>query len=233
MSSHQKLNNSNIALGRIFAILILIAFFLFIYWVNPQPVREVTHLLSTGNLAGSIEYIRSFGAYAALVSFVIITCINITAIFPNIFMLAATGILFGVVKGTIISWAAESFGVIISFLLMRYFFHDYAHRVIIRSHALQKVDEFSGTNGFKIMLIARTIPFIPSGIITALGAFSSISIKDYVLATFIGKIPSAWIEVTLGHDLASYHEHMARLAVLVLISALSYGFYCWHKNKQK
>ncbi len=230
MSIDNKPNGNRLAV-RAVALAVLIAFSWLIYWLNPDPLRKIITLLVTGNVTGSIEYIRSFGPYAALVSFVIITGINITAVFPNIFMLAAAGIIFGVVEGTIISWLAESVGVIISFGLMRYFFRDYAHQVIVRSNALKKVDDFSGSNGFKIMIIARSLPFVPSGIITALGAVSSISGKDYILATLIGKIPSAWIEVTVGHDLASYHENMTRLCILVLISVVSYGIFSWAKNR--
>ena len=145
-------------------------------------------------------------------------------------MLAANGILFGIFEGTMISWAAESLGVIISFLYMRYFLRDQAHALIARSNALSQLEEISGKNGLLWMVIARSIPFIPSGLITAIGAISAISIRDYVIATFIGKLPSAWIEVTIGHDLASYREHGGRLALLLIASALAYGLY-WRKQK--
>jgi len=189
-------------------------------------------LLFKGNIVDSIKYIRSFGPYAVLVSFSIIVFINSVAVLPNILILAANGIIFGIVKGTLISWTAESVGVIISFAVMRYFFRDYAQRVITRSNALQQVNNFSGKKGFQIMLIARSIPFIPSGLITALGALSNIGWRDYILATLIGKLPSAWIEVTLGHDLASYHRHTMRLTLLIVISVAAYGSYLRYKKKQ-
>lgn len=219
-------------MNRIVMLIILAACTLLVYWINPEPLRKISQLLLTGDIAGSIDYIRSFGPYAALVSFGIIVFINTVAVLPNIFILAANGIIFGVVEGTLISWVAESVGVIISFLLMRYLFQDYAHQVIVRSNAMKKVDDFSGKNGFQIMLIARSIPFIPSGLITALGALSSIRIRDYVLATFIGKLPSAWIEVTLGHDLTSYREHTLRLTLLILISIAAYWGFSWYKKRQ-
>ena len=131
-----------------------------------------------------------------------------------------------------ISWLAESVGVIISFALMRYLFRDSAESVITRSNALKRIDEFSGKKGFRVMLLARTIPYIPSGLITALGALSSISLADYIMATFIGKLPSALIEVTLGHDLLSYREHIVRLTVLLVISGLAYYFFVRHKGKE-
>jgi uncharacterized membrane protein YdjX (TVP38/TMEM64 family) len=224
--------NQNQTKNRVFLLAVLMAGILLIYLLNPEPLRKFIQLLFRKDIADSIEYIRSFGPYAVLVSFGIIVFINSVAVLPNILILAANGIIFGVVKGTLISWIAESVGVIISFAFMRYFFRDYAHKVIVRSNALQKVNDFSGKNGFQIMLLARSIPFIPSGLITALGVFSGISWRDYILATFIGKLPSAWIEVTLGHDLASYREHTMRLTLLILISVVAYGSYLWYKRKQ-
>ena len=203
------------------------------YWLNPQPVHDIMNLLLARDLQASIEYIRLLGSSAALVTFAIILFINITAILPNIFILAAAGIIFGEIEGALIAWAAESAGVIISFLLMRYFFQDHAQKLITRSSILKQANDFSGANGRKVMITARCIPFIPSGLITALGAASSITLADYAVATVIGKLPSAWIEVTLGHDLASYHENMTRLTLIILLSAGAYGVYWWKNRKSR
>lgn len=218
---------------RLLAIALLIGFLFLVYWLNPKPMHEIMNLLLAKDINASIEYIRLLGNSAALVTFAIILFINITAILPNIFILAAAGIIFGEIEGTLIAWAAESTGVTISFLLMRYFFQDHAQKLIMRSNVLKQANDFGGENGFKVMITARVIPFIPSGIITALGAASTIKLSDYVLATIIGKLPSAWIEVTVGHDLASYHENMTRLTVIILISAIAYGIYWWKNHKSR
>lgn len=224
--------NQNQAKNRLLILAVFIICILFIYWLKPESLHKVIQMLLAGDLEASIEYIRSYGPYAAVVSFLIVVFINTVAVLPNIFILAANGIIFGIVEGTLISWIAETVGVVISFVFMRYFFQDYAHRVIVRSNSLQKVNDFSGKKGFQIMVIARSIPFVPSGLITALGALSDISLKDYILATLIGKFPSALIEVTLGHDLASYRENSMRLTIVILISVAAYGGYLWYKKKK-
>ena len=212
--------------------LLLLLFLLFLsYYMNPGPWQKIFALLLSGDLTNIIDYIRSFGPYAMLISFLMIVLINIVAVLPNIFFLAANGILFGIIPGTILSWLAESTGVIISFALMRYFGRDCTTALIKRNNLLTKVDEYSGKNGFKIMIIARSIPFVPSGIITALGAVSEIRKRDYIFATLLGKLPSAFIEVSIGHDLASYHEHSMRLTILVLVALSAYGIHLWHKKK--
>ncbi|MBP2626978.1 MAG: associated protein [Firmicutes bacterium] len=201
------------------------------YLLAPEFMHRMTHLFLKGNIAGSIEFIRSYGSYAMLVSFLIIVFINIAAVLPNVLIVAATGVIFGVVEGTLISWIGESIGVIISFILMRYLFRSNAQSIIARSKGLKKIDDFSGKKGFRIMLLARSIPYIPSGLITALGALSSIGLADYSIATFIGKLPSALIEVMLGHDLLSYREHIGRVTLLLVIPALAYYLFVHYQKR--
>lgn len=202
------------------------------YLLAPEFINRMTHLFLHGNIAGSIEFIQSYGPYAMLVSFLIIVFINIVAVLPNFLIVAANGVIFGVVEGTLISWIGESVGVIISFLLMRYLFRTNAQSIIARNKGLKRIDDFSGKRGLQIMLVARSIPYVPSGLITAIGALSSIGLTDYIIATFIGKLPSALIEVTLGHDLLSYREHIVRLTLLTVISALAYYLFVHHKKNQ-
>jgi len=202
------------------------------YLLAPEFMHKITHLFLQHDVVGSIEFIRSYGSYAILISFLIIVFINVVAVLPNILIVTATGVIFGVVEGTLISWIGESVGVIISFVLMRYLFRENAQSIIARSQSLKQIDDFSGEKGLWIMLVARSIPYVPSGLITALGALSRIGVRDYVIATFLGKLPSALIEVTLGHDLLSYRDHIGRLSVLLVLSALAYYFFV-HKKKNK
>lgn len=202
------------------------------YFLNPLFFQTLTELLAKGDVKSTLEFLRSYGSYAMLVSFAIVVLINTLGFLPNIFFLAANGILFGIVWGTIISWLAECVGATISFLLMRYLFKDSAQELIQRNSALKQIDDFSGAKGFQIMLITRAIPYIPSGLITALGALSSITLKDYVAATLIGKLPSAWVEVTIGHDLMNASENGWRIGILVAVSTLAYVWY-WRSNRKK
>lgn len=214
-------------------LLLLLLLVLGLCILQPVWLKTIIVLLLKGNITNITAYIRSFHGYAMLVSFCIVVLINISAVLPNIFMLATNGVVFGVWKGTLISWLAESAGVTISFLLMRYLLHDYAHEVISRSQGLKTIDKFSGKNGLWIMMAARAIPFIPSGLLSALGAVSSISIRDYIIATLIGKFPSSLIEVMLGHDLVGYRKHELRLTILILISVASYGLFAAYRKRQQ
>jgi uncharacterized membrane protein YdjX (TVP38/TMEM64 family) len=168
-----------------------------------------------------------------VVSVVIDVLINALGFLPSIFISTANGILFGIVPGVIISWLAECIGVIISFMLMRGLLRGYAEKLIQTSNWLQKLDELSGANGLKVMAIARSMPYFPSGIITALGAVSSISLRDYIIANLIGKFPSTALEVIIGHDLVTYKENLNRLTLTVIAVVVVYAGIWWYQKRAK
>ena len=98
---------------------------------------------------------------------------------------------------------------------------------------LEKLDEMSGEKGLQVMAIARTLPYFPSGILTALGAVSKMSVRDYIIATFIGKLPSTALEVIIGHDIVNYKQNLDRLAIIATMVALIYGYLLWERWKKK
>lgn len=190
-------------------------------------------LAVSGNVDDLVEYLRSFGPWAVLISFLLDVLINAGSIFPSIFLSTANGLIFGLPLGILISWLAETTGVVISFYLMRFFFRSTAEKIIAKSNALQHIDEASGKNGLEWMAFARTLPYFPSGILTAVGAVSRISARDYIIANLIGKFPSTALEVVIGHDVVNFQQHSERLAVLVLIvGAIFFGYKQYRGNKQ-
>lgn len=199
-----------------------------LHWLEPNFYPQLGYLLTSGDIGAIVEVLRSYGLWAMVVSMVIDILINVLGFLPSIFISTANGVLFGLVPGVIISWLAESIGVILSFWLMRKFFRQSAECIIDKSNCLKKIDEFSGVHGFKMMLLARSLPYFPSGIITAVGALSSIRFRDYVLATLIGKLPSTALEVVVGHDIVNYKQNLVRLSIVVTVSALIYlGLWWW------
>ncbi len=212
----------------IFLLLILAAIKI---WA-PAFYTNIWTLSTKGDIEGTVAYLRSFGVWAIVVSFLIDVLINCLGFLPSIFLSTANGLLFGIPLGVLISWVAESIGVIISFFIMRFFLRDSALAVIEKSKRLKDLDELSGEKGLTFMALARTLPYFPSGILTALGAVSKISVRDYVIATFIGKFPSTAIEVILGHDIVNYEQNMNRLAISVVLIIIVYGALLWRKNKK-
>lgn len=218
---------------KIIASILLVAMTFAIWLIAPAFFSDFWRVATSGQLQDTVDFIAGFGAWAMAVSFLFDVLINALGFLPSIFVSTANGLLFGIFNGVIISWLAETVGVIISFLLMRTVLRDTAKKIIDKSNSLKKVDEMSGKNGFKLMLFLRTIPYFPSGLLTALGAVSSIGIKDYILANLIGKFPSTALEVIVGHDTVLMKEHSDRLMTVVLATMAIYGIVWFIYNRTK
>jgi uncharacterized membrane protein YdjX (TVP38/TMEM64 family) len=175
-------------------------------------------------------YIDSFGTLAIFLGFMLVLLVNIVGL-PSIFIITANGLLFGPAIGIMISWIAESIGVVIGFWLMRTILRPTAEKLIHKSSKLSKIDDFSGESGFKLMLVLRSLPYFPSGVLTAFGAISKISTKDYALSSFIGKLPATALEVMIGHDIFTYNQNLERLFIVIILAIIVYGG-IWYFNKK-
>lgn len=214
----------------------LVALGLLVYVLVPGFYDDMWELILSGDVQRMAEVLQSYGPWAMVISFVLDVLINALGFLPSIFFSTANGLLFGVVPGIIISWLAETVGVVLSFMIMRYILRDTAHKVIEKSEFLLKVDDFSGKNGLVMMLFARSIPYFPSGIITALGAISQISLRDYIIANLIGKFPSTALEVIVGHDAVLLQDNLGRLTIVILVASVLYfllwkGYQRWVKQR--
>ena len=220
-------------ISKVVVAVLLVALFGLIHFFAQDFFTNTFKLAVSGNVNGLVEYLRSFGPWAMVVSFFLDVLINAGSIFPSIFLSTANGLIFGLPLGILISWLAETVGLVISFLLMRFFFRSTAEKLIAKSNSLKHIDEASGKHGLEWMAFARALPYFPSGILTAVGAVSSISVRDYVIANLIGKFPSTALEVVIGHDLVNYKEHSERLALLVILVVLIFWGYKKYRNKNE
>lgn len=221
--------------AKVVAAVLLVALLLCIHCFADGFFSKTFKLAVSGNVNGLVEYLRSFGPWAVVISFILDVLINAGSVFPSIFLSTANGLIFGLPLGITISWLAETTGVVISFFLMRFFFRNTAEKLIEKSNSLKHIDEASGKHGLEWMAFARALPYFPSGILTAVGAVSSISARDYIIANLIGKFPSTALEVVIGHDVVNFQENSQRLTILVIVVGLIFfGYKKWfYKGGEK
>ncbi len=203
-----------------------------IHLAQPAFFPQVWQLVRTGDAQDIAAYLRSFGPWTVAVSILINIIINLSGILPTVLISGANAVVFGLGGGIAVSWVGECLGTVIAFLLWRSLLQQAARRIISRSPHLSIADEFSGRNGFRAMLVARLIPLAPSGLITLLGAVSSMSFADMLWATLLGKLPSIVLEVLLGHQLAFAQDNSLRLLLLILVAATGYGYFWWRRRRR-
>lgn len=216
------------------AALAIVLLFVIIHLIAPEFLPELFALLASGDIPATVEYIRSFGEGAIVFAFLLTLFTNALGFPPAVIFSTANVILFGIVPGIILSCVAETVGVTIAFILMRFYFREAAEKAIAKSPFLAKVDQYSGSKGFIIMLIGRMVPYLPSAVMNAVGALSSIRFRDYVLASLVGKFPSTGIEAIIGHDLIMQQEDNTRLIIVVICAGiLIYGAIRYEKRMMR
>ena len=216
---------------KIAAALLIVALFGTIHLAAPEFLPEVFDLLSRGDIVETAEYIKSYGSLAVVFSFLLTLFVNAIGFPPAIIFSTANTLIFGIVPGIVLSVVAETVGVTISFILLRFFFRNSAKKIIQKSKRLSSIDKYSSKNGFTVMLIARMVPYVPSGILNAAGALSSISLWDYFLASLVGKFPSTGIEAIIGHDAILQEEDMTRIIVVVIFAVVLIAWAWWYQKK--
>lgn len=210
---------------------LLVLVLLAVHWLDPTFYPTVYTLSQEGNFSGTIAYLKSFGVYAAFMSFFIDVVINIVGFLPSIFISTANGLIFGLFWGVVISWLAETVGVIISFYMMRTLFRGMAQNIIRKSRTLSRLDSHES---WKAMAAARAIPYMPNGLVTAVAALSKMTFRDYAFGCLVGKLPSTALEVVLGHDVVNLEQHSLRLtAIIIVVTAVYGGIWYWHRKKNR
>lgn len=218
---------------RVLGWLFIILSFGMLYLWQPEFFQQAYRSIEHGDIIGLAEYLRSFGPWSILVTILLFVVMTFTIVFPFMILSGAAGIMYGLFWGVMISWIGEVVGAIVMFVFARYFFRNLVSGWIQKSRYLKQVDDYSATNGFKALLIARLLPLAPSGIITAVASISKMSFRDFFLATLLGKLPPVIIKVLLGHDLVFAGENMTRLIVIaVLVVVIYIGWWRYQRSKK-
>jgi hypothetical protein len=198
----------------------IVLLFVIIHLIDPNFLPDLFAMLASGDISATVEYIRSFGDWAIVFAFLLTLFTNTLGFPPAVIFSTANVILFGIVPGIVLSCVAETVGATIAFILIRFYFRESAEKAIAKSPFLSKIDQYSGTKGFFVMLIGRMVPYLPSALLNAVGALSSIKLREYVIASFVGKFPSTGIEAIIGHDLIMKQEDHTRLITVIIAAGI-------------
>jgi uncharacterized membrane protein YdjX (TVP38/TMEM64 family) len=174
-----------------------------------------------------------WGIFAVLGSLIISTVIAITGVLPSIFVTGANIILFGIYYGILLSWLGEVIGAAVSFHLYRFGIKKRTDQAAEKYELLKKIRNSKGARAGLLIFQARLIPFIPSGIVTFVGAISSLDIRTFLFATAFGKLPSIMLETLISYDLINLNKNWLRLTVTGIALAGLFVVLRWKNNIHK
>lgn len=114
------------------------------------------------------------------------------------------GFLFGQWLGTAYVIFAATIGATILFVAAKTALGD-----VLRAKAgpfLQKMEAGFQENALNYLLVLRLIPLFPFFIVNLVPAFLGVSLKVFVIATFVGIIPGSFVYATVGAGLGSIFD---------------------------
>jgi len=185
------------------------------------------------NIEALAEWIRSWGIFGIIGSMALNIVISVAGVLPSIFLSGANAVVYGLAGGFFVSLTGEVLGAAVAFLLYRY--------GLQRARGLKKLGTVSWMASIhrasrlrKCLAIAllRMNPLIPSGVVNLGAALADVRFSDFLLATFLGKIPSMVFETFVGHDLVYLSENKLRLLFSLLAGLLVFLLF-WRREKSR
>jgi uncharacterized membrane protein YdjX (TVP38/TMEM64 family) len=183
-------------------------------------------------------------AVLAVLSFIGIYALSTALSLPGAAALTvAGGFLFGSVVGSLWVVIAATLGATGIFLAARSAFGG-----LLQERAgpfLRKMEAGFRENALSYLLFLRLVPVFPFFVVNLVPAFLGVSLRDYVIATFIGIIPGSFVYASVGAGLGSYFDANAEaslagvltpeviiaLAGLSLLSLAPIAYKRWNRKR--
>lgn len=174
------------------------------------------------DLNNIVKLFQEYSMYSIPISILISTIIAILGVVPSIFITGANIIFFGAFEGFIISVLGETIGGYISFKIYRLGFKKGIENIKNKHKLLNAIVNGEGNSVGFLIFEGRLIPFIPSGFVTLAAAISNVNGFIFIVATFLGKVPSIALESLVSYDLVNIEENFVRLIITLLAILLLY-----------
>jgi uncharacterized membrane protein YdjX (TVP38/TMEM64 family) len=125
--------------------------------------------------------------------------ITATVLFlPGSILTLGAGLIFGVVWGSIYVSIASTLGATAAFLVGRYLARQWVAEKIAGNEKFKAIDRAVAGEGWKIVGLTRLSPVFPFNLLNYAYGLTSVSLRDYFFASWIGMMPGTVLFVYIG-----------------------------------
>jgi len=185
-------------------------------------IFKVTTILSSFNTEPVKAYIRSFGPWAVVVSFLLMVFQSIAAPLPAFLITFSNAAIFGWIWGALISWSSAMAGATACYGIARLYGRDVVSKLTGKT-ALKSIDDFFEKYGANAILIARLLPFMPFDIVSYAAGLTSTRFWPFFIATGLGQLPATIIYSYAGDMLGSGARTFV-FGLLIIFAAVALTF---------
>lgn len=145
----------------------------------------------------AINYIESLGNLGAI-AFILLYIICSLLLISGAILTLSAGLIFGVIKGSIIVSIASTLAATFAFLVGRYLLRNWVEKQIEKQPNFKAIDLAVNKEGWKIVSLTRLSPLFPFVFLNYAFGVTQVSLRDYVLASWIGMMPGTIMYVYIG-----------------------------------
>lgn len=169
----------------------------------------------TGSLSPSmIEQYRDNHPVGAVMLFILIYAISVTASLPSLPLNLAAGFFWGGLVGGVYSTAGVTIGGWVSFATARWLIgQPLAEK--FDNKWMSKVQQEFDRGGWKFVAFARINPIIPTGPLNYLLGLTSLSHRGFLWATFVFLLPPSIAVAYIGDTLQTFTAQQSGVSEIV------------------
>lgn len=140
---------------------------------------------------------------------------------PLIAIVSANAIILGLWGGFIVSWIGSGLGTLALFLLIRKY-NDKKLFKKIKNKKIEKAILWMNRQGFKLLFIAYSCPFVPSFLVTITSAFCKREVSEFLPAMLAGKFVMFLVISYPASDLSGFLRSPMKIALFTILVFLSW-----------
>jgi uncharacterized membrane protein YdjX (TVP38/TMEM64 family) len=156
-------------------------------------------------LRSALDAIAQLGAWGPVL-FALLYVMATVLFLPGSILTLGAGAVFGLARGFVIVSISATLGATAAFLVGRYLAREWIAKKIEGNPKFAVIDEAVAREGWKIVALLRLSPVVPFNVLNYAFGVTRVSLRNYVLASWIGMMPGTLMYVYLGSiagDLAS------------------------------
>ncbi|MGJ9381604.1 TVP38/TMEM64 family protein [Salipaludibacillus sp. CF4.18] len=200
--------------------LIVLLLFVFFNWdwimqLRSQDVTEFT------------ENVEELGYGVLLITIPLMMIQNIITLFPILLLIMLHFMSFGMIQGFLFSFIGTTLGTILCFWLARSMGEKWVNRFWAKKEKkFSKILHLISSYGVLMIVLLRSIPIMPSNLISISAAVSPMEMKPYLISTVVGNISMIWLLSLLSSFLwIEGNLYTSYLIGYLLFSVTIVGFY--------
>ena len=162
-----------------------------------QPIDHIAGVLASADVTRVVEFIRSYGAYAIAISFLLMVFQSLLAPLPAFLITFANAAVFGWWQGALLSWSSAMVGAMLCFGIARVLGRDTVEKLAGKG-TLRGVETYFTKYGSKTILVCRLLPFVSFDAVSYFAGLTSIGFWPFVVATGLGQLPATIVYSYVG-----------------------------------